>query len=522
MNSEHRFHSTRSRPLKIFVVSMSGMYGLHILSRMVGLYRDALTTEYIGATAEADAFFIGNWLPFCVVNVVNSAITPLIIKELAGNSAQWSKRFQQSLFSLAAIIIVPMSVILFSGRWLIQITNPSLPSENLTECYLVLIVSCIVGYVSSLNFLLAAAANSQHWFVLPRLLDTLLPVGACLGILFMFPHFGIVGISLNMLIAALASHVGYGVLIYHLGGNIWPRFPSLRDFADRITGITPYVGGCILINITYLCLIRQISFFGDGSVTILMLSDRIWNIVRGLVAAWTLVAMPRLVEAYRDRSTKDVNVLPSVLYGIGTLYVTAIGLVSIAGYAIIRFLFERGLFAAERSSYLFEFVFLYGFAACLVSAGYFTEYHMIAVGRARQTFWGGTTQLVTFLFLLYGTRLGPDVSDGLQMLKLYILASLFRLLVLIFILRDQLADDVKHGTRELLVFIGSSFLFLWVLDVLSKIALFDNQRLIDVFGSVLLWTTATVIYVALLTKARVRGIRNLMIIVFGVISKKRF
>ena len=499
------FQSSSLGTLRVVAVSVIGSYTLQLVARAIGLLRDSLTARYLGATAEADAFFIGSWLPFFVINVVNVAITPLLIAELTGIAEDWAERARRLFFTLAAILLLPIVLLAVAGRSLIEFTSPLLSNEAVTASYYVLLVTSVMAYVSCLNYLLAAAANSRHFFVIPRLLDILLPLGACAGILLLFPSMGIVGIAVGMLAAAALAHAGYRMLSLVLGASLKPWIPSVGAVLSTITRALPYVGGCVLINATFLVLIRTMSSLGDGSVTILMLSDRMWNVVSGGVVAGILVAMPRLVESKRRLREDGFHIIKALLFGIGCIFTIANGFILIAGRSLIRFLFERGLFTAESGADLSGAVFWYGFSAALMAIGYALEYYMIAGGMTRRAFWGGACQFLSFLLLIVVV---PHLSleIGSVVLIVYVLANVARCSVLIFLLREHLSGGVRPVIKETVLFGSLTVSYFVALHGFGAAAGVDGYSMESFGAAVSVWIASTLGYLYLLTIMRVEGV----------------
>ena len=375
--------------LGAFALSVIGIYALTFVSRTIGLLRDSLLARYLGASESSDAFFLGSWLPFYVINVVNMAVTPLIIRELVRDESGAGGRPSTSYSTLLLLIAAPLAMMAAGGRSLLLLSNPETSADRLGDAYAVLAVTCLFGFVTSANYVLAAVANSRHRFVVPRLLDTLSPIGACVGILLLLNRFGLVGISVGMLVAALIAHGGYRALLAGLGERVPSTLPSLRDVGATLATVLPYVLGCIFVNGTFLALMRQVSLQGAGNVTLVMLSDRIWSIVRSATAAVTLAAMPRMAEAESAGEGAGRRVVLPAVYGMAALFTAAVGFLLVAGEPVVRFLFHHGLFASDSAERLSTTVQWYGAAAGLVAIGYFLEYHMIAIGRSAKTVWGG-------------------------------------------------------------------------------------------------------------------------------------
>ena len=343
---------------KVRMVKAAGVVGgATVVSRVLGLVRDAVMAAIFGATPAADAFFVAFRIPNLMRQLfgegaLTSSFVPVYTDILEKEGKQKAGRFASDLFSLLILILTILTALgVLFAPYLVRVIalgfTPGSEVFNLT----VLLTRWMLPYMV---FICAAAMgmgilNSHRHFLVPAAAPALLNVSIIIAALLVAP-------GLAEPITALAWGVLVGGVLQLLvqvppmkRRGVMPRvkIPVLSPEVRRMAIIMgPAVLGVAVYQINILVDTVLASFLPTGSITYLWYGNRMMQFPLGVFGiALATAALPTLSSQIAEGRDDDFRGTVSFSLGL-TAFIgipAALGLI-VLREPIIATLFGRGAF----------------------------------------------------------------------------------------------------------------------------------------------------------------------------------
>lgn len=277
-----------------------------MLSRVLGLLRDVILAAVLGASANADAFFIAFKIPnflrrLFAEGAFAQAFVPVLAecRELGGQAAVRMLIDRVAgvlgavllLITAVAVLAAPLIAGLFAPGYLSQPVKFALTADliRITFPYLMLI---------SLTGMCGAVLNSYGRFAVPAFTPVLLNVSLITAALVAAPAFAEPAFALawGVLFAGLIQLLFQIPFLYRLDLLPRPRWdPKHSGVQQILTLMIPALFGVSVSQLNLLLDTVLASFLPTGSVSWLYYSDRLTELPLGVFAvAVATVIMPTL------------------------------------------------------------------------------------------------------------------------------------------------------------------------------------------------------------------------------------
>lgn len=331
-----------------------------LVSRVLGLVRDATIAAMFGASAATDAFFVAFKIPnlfrrLFAEGAFSQAFVPVLAAHKTSNETAEVKRLVDAVFSaMLGVLLVVTAVFVFAAPFIITLFAPGFVGDasrfdlsvsllRLTSPYLLFI---------ALTALISGVLNTYGRFALPALTPALLNVAFISCTIWLAPR-------LDEPVYALAVAVGIGgalqlgfqlVAAWRIG--MLPRitFTLRHPGVKRILLLMgPAVFGVSVAQINFLVDTFVASFLQQGSISWLYYADRLMEFPLGIFGiALGTVILPHLSEFHaRAEHAGFSDTLDWALRAVMTVTLpSAVGLAVLAA-PILSTLFEYGEFGAE-------------------------------------------------------------------------------------------------------------------------------------------------------------------------------
>ncbi len=282
-----------------------------ILSQILAFLRDRLLAHVFGAGSALDiyyaAFRIPDFLFVTVASVVSiSVIVPFIIeKEREGNEAM--RTFVDNIFTFFSFLIIISCLITFfliptfSGILFKGFSGAEL--EKIILLSRIFLLSPIFLGFSNLFGSLTQAYNRFMVYAFAPLLYNL---GIILGIIFLAPHYGVVGVAVGVIIGSML-HVAVQIpFVIKIG--LFPRVRSKFDWSaiKKVVAISfPRTLTLSLNHIALIFLVSLASLMAVGSISVFSFSFNIQSIPLTIIGvSYSLAALPTLSRHFADKNLK--------------------------------------------------------------------------------------------------------------------------------------------------------------------------------------------------------------------------
>jgi putative peptidoglycan lipid II flippase len=288
-----------------------------MLSRMLGLARDVVLAAVLGASANADAFFIAFKIPnFLRRLFAEGAFSQAFVPVLAERREQGGDAAVQELIdrvagalggvllllTLVTLMAAPLVAAVFAPGYIAQPEKYALTSSliRITFPYLMLI---------SLTGMCGAVLNSYGRFAVPAFTPVLLNVCLISAALLAAPSFAEPAFALawGVLAAGLVQLMFQLPFLYRLDLVPRPRWDLAHPGVRQVmTLMVPALFGVSVSQINLLLDTVLASFLPTGSVSWLYYSDRLTELPLGVFAiAVATVIMPTLSAQSAAARTRD-------------------------------------------------------------------------------------------------------------------------------------------------------------------------------------------------------------------------
>ena len=319
-----------------------------MLSRISGFVRDVVLSNFFGASAVADAFFVAFKIPnffrrLFAEGAFNQAFVPVLARYREGPREELVEfvRVMTGNLALTMLVVVGLGILIAPG--LIMVFAPGFWDQPLQFALardMVQITFPYLGFISMTAFA-GAILNSHHRYAIPAFTPVLLNLSLIGAILFAAGYFSqpVFALAWGVVFAGLAQFLFQFPALKSLGLIVMPRVSTHHDGARRV--------GVLLLPAVFAASVNQINALIDtmlastlitGSISWLYYSDRLLELPIGLVAvALGTVLLPNLsrLDSEEDlsgfRETLDWGMRVGTFFALpaaAALYVLAVPLIS--------------------------------------------------------------------------------------------------------------------------------------------------------------------------------------------------
>ena len=334
--------------------------GATMLSRVLGLLRDVVLANLIGANGNADAFFVAFKIPnFLRRLFAEGAFAQAFVPVLADTRERGGREAVRELIdrvagmlggtllliTLITVMASPLVATLFAPGFLRDPAKLALTGDliKLTFPYLLLI---------SLTGFAGAILNSYQRFAVPALTPVILNLCLIAAALWAAPAFDepVVALSLGVLVAGFAQLLFQVPALAGIGLVPRPRWAPGHEGVRRILILmVPALFGVSVSQINLLLDTVLASLLPSGSVSWLYYSDRLTELPLGVFAiAIATVILPTLSgQRARADDPAFASTLKWAMRSVLLIAVPATLALAVLAEPLLATLFQYGAFSAE-------------------------------------------------------------------------------------------------------------------------------------------------------------------------------
>lgn len=426
-----------------------------LLSRMLGLVREIVTRNYIGATGmEANAYAVANRFPEAIFFVIaggaiGSAFIPTFAAYFARDDEAGGWRLFSAVINLMTVVVTTVAVItaVFAPQFVQffyggQIANEPELLPLTVKLMRIMLVSPIIFGVSGV---MMGALNARQHFLLPALAPSIYNLGIIAGAILIRPPE--VGLAVGAVVGAL--------------GHLLIQLPGLRQKGAKYTAVitltdpgvrqvlrlmAPRVLGLSFsqINNFIILLLTGSAMLVTGSLPALDVAFRLIIMPQGFLGqALGIAAFPTLStlaakQAFDDMRDIIVDSLRILLFvGIPITLVLAV-----LRTPIVTLIFERGEFGAVSTQFAAWALLFYAFGLIALAGLEIVARSFYALGDTLTPVLAGGVQIV--LMGIFSYWLSFHLFPALGWLPLgglalgFSLSNILEALLLLWLLRRKM------------------------------------------------------------------------------------
>lgn len=278
-----------------------------IISQIFALFRDRLLANEFGTSLELDIYYASFKLPDLIFVIVSSLVSisvlvPMFVKSLEDH--QKIKKITNSIFTVLSILsFLILSISFFMVPKFLSLVVPNLLNSDYgNELILITKILLIQPIILSFSSLIGGLVQSYKKFTVYAVSPILYNLGIILGIVFLYPKYGLVGLAYGVIIGA-TLHLFFQIP-FIFEKNIYPKFTfdiKIKEIWFIVSNSFPrtasmFANQGILIFMTFLA-----SSMIYGSISVFNLSYNLSAIPLAIIGvSYSLAVFPSLSKYFQN------------------------------------------------------------------------------------------------------------------------------------------------------------------------------------------------------------------------------
>ncbi len=277
------------------------------LSQVLALVRDRLLAYFFGASHTLDLYYasfrIPDFLFASIASVVSiSVLIPFLMEKLDASEEE-GKKFIDDVFSIFFLFIgVVSAVVFFLIPFLVSRFFPGFVGSDQTELISLTRIMLLSPILLGFSNFFASITQVYKRFFIYALSPLLYNIGIIVGIVFLYPLFGMRGLVYGVIIGAI-FHGGIQIP-FLLERGLFPKFKTSVNFSSlrRIALLSlPRTVTASSNEIAESFLIAFASIMSAGSISIFNFSFNLQSVPLSIVGvSYALAAFPALTRHYSN------------------------------------------------------------------------------------------------------------------------------------------------------------------------------------------------------------------------------
>lgn len=284
------------------------------LSQILALFRDRFIAHFIGPSAGLDAYYAAFRVPDLIfISIASLAsitvLIPFIVEKMNGNTVtDEARKFLNEVFTVFfAVMVVVSLIVFFVMPYLVSFIAPGFIPEMQAKVVLFSRIMLLSPILMGLSNLFGTITQLFRKFFIYSLSPIFYNLGIILGIVFLYPIFGINGLVFGVVLGAFL-HFSIQILA-SFGCGFTPKFSFNIDFKEIkkivITSL-PRTLGLSFNNIALISIIAFASYLSSGSISIFNLSFNLQSVPLNIIGvSYAVAAFPTLARSFGSQNKDE-------------------------------------------------------------------------------------------------------------------------------------------------------------------------------------------------------------------------
>lgn len=280
-----------------------------LISQILALVRDRMLSHTFGANQTLDIYYAAFRIPDMILvfgaSVVSVSILVPFLVEKINESNEKGHDFVKHIFTSFFIFIVFVSLIVFflipyiTNFIFPGINNPDAIKELILLTRILLLSPIILGISNLMSSILQVFKKFFAYAIAPVLYN----LGIIIGIVFLYPMFGIKGVAFGAVLGAI-MHLSIQIPAV-IKNKFLPSFTfpiNLSYVKKVIWNSLPRTFALSINQLSILVLLGIASVMAEGSISIFNFSNNIQSVPLALIgASYSLAIFPMLSKFFTDK-----------------------------------------------------------------------------------------------------------------------------------------------------------------------------------------------------------------------------
>lgn len=322
-----------------------------LLSQVLALLRDRLFAGTFGASHTLDLYYAAFRIPDLLFATLASllslyALLPVLSRLEAEREGREASFLDQSLFYFFGALAVCAAILALFAPQLLRLTAPGLVGPELVLITRILLLQPILLGASNI---LASLTQLRHRFLLFSVSPLLYNLGIIVGVLVLYPHFGIAGLSWGVVLGAflhLLVQVPFYLAESRVGLSLREGWLSLREVLSLSVPRTLALSAsqCSLLVLTAIA-----SYLAPGSIAVFSFAFNLQAVPLAIIGvSYSVAAFPTLAHLHQGGMRGEfVSHIGNALRHILFWAVPATVLIIVLRAQLVRVILGAGAFDWE-------------------------------------------------------------------------------------------------------------------------------------------------------------------------------
>ena len=328
---------------------------LTLLSQILALFRDRNIARFIGPGPELDAYYAAFRLPdFIFISIASLAsitvLIPFIVEKMKGDEVTVEARkllndvFTVFLSAMVFVSLIAFFIMPYLGSFIAPGFTPLLQSKVILLSRIMLFSPILIG----LSSLFGTVTQLFRKFFIYSLSPIFYNIGIIVGVIFLYPIFGINGLVFGVILGAFMHFLTQFISTISCGFT--PRLSNTINFKEikNIAFISlPRTLGLAFNSIALISIIAFASYLPSGSISIFNFSFNLQSVPLNIIGvSYAIAAFPTLVKSFASKQKDEFkNHLKSTARQIVFWSLPVIFLFIVLRAQIVRVILGSGSFS---------------------------------------------------------------------------------------------------------------------------------------------------------------------------------
>lgn len=289
--------------------------GFAFLSQILGLIRDRMLAHFVGAGPMLDVYYAAFRIPdLLYISIASLAsitvLMPFIVDRMniKEGGHENARLFLNNIFSVFMIFMFLVSIILvILMPHIAPLVAPGFSGSQLKLLITVSQVMLLSPIFIGLSNLIGTITQLFKNFFVFSLSPIFYNIGILVGIFFLYPHFGVIGLAFGVVFGAIL-HLFIQIPVVAKHGFI-PKFITKINWKEiwQVAKLSlPRTLALSSNSLAFIFLIAMASTLKEGSISLFTFSFNLQSVPVGIIGvSYSVAAFPVLVRSF---SLKDMNI----------------------------------------------------------------------------------------------------------------------------------------------------------------------------------------------------------------------
>ncbi|MFW6282727.1 MAG: murein biosynthesis integral membrane protein MurJ, partial [Minisyncoccales bacterium] len=282
----------------------------------LGIFRNRLLASTFGASAELDAYFAAFRLPDFIYNILIAGGIVVAFLPLFGEYFKENKEkawgFVNNVLDVFLVLLISISIIFFIiTPFLVDLIAPGFEGAQRSLTILLTRIMFLSPILLGLSSVFSGIVQYFDRFLVYSLCPIFYNLGIIIGIIFLSPKFGILGVSFGVILGALLHFLIKIPAAFSCGFNFeWKLNFKSRRIKKLFYLMIPRTIGVAAEQINILVMTAIASILATGSVSIFNFAKHLYSFPIGIAGvSFAISAFPTLSKTFIKEKEEEFKIL---------------------------------------------------------------------------------------------------------------------------------------------------------------------------------------------------------------------